>query len=45
MVKLILYVHFNEILLRVNDLLNLKVTALEVLERLCSLKSGIRSIQ
>jgi len=31
----ILYVHFKEILLRVNDLLNLKVTALVVLVRLC----------
>jgi len=35
MIQLILYVHFNEILLRVNDLRNLKVTSLELLVQLC----------
>ena len=34
MVQLILYVHFNDIFLRVNDLRNLKVTALVLLVRL-----------
>lgn len=45
MVQLILYVHFSEILLRVNDLRNLKVTSLEVLVRLFGLKCGIPSVQ